>query len=70
MLQLPSAHQDVALFLLDFFSQVSQVTENQMNTRNLSLCLAPTLFGKKKHVRKISRLQNRVSQVMGISYLK
>lgn len=96
MAQLPKPHLDVATYLLRFLLEVSQIEENQMGCRNLSVCFAPTLFGKKsvflfllfwgmwlllmavfffffffffvirKPVRKISLLQSRVSQAMGL----
>lgn len=65
-IMLPKAHLDVVIYLLQFLSEISQTEENQMDAKNLAVCFAPTLFGKKKHVRKISRLQGRMSQALDI----
>jgi len=47
MAELPKPHLDSSIYLLQFLTEVSQIQENQMGVRNISVCFAPTLFGKK-----------------------
>ena len=44
---LSKPHQDTAIYLLQFLAEVGRIEENSMGPRNLSVCFAPTLFGKK-----------------------
>ena len=44
---LPKPHLDSAVYLLQFLAEVGNMPENSMGPRNLSVCFAPTLFGKK-----------------------
>lgn len=45
MLLLPDEHREALQILLEFLSKVAeQVHHNQMSIRNISVCLAPSLF--------------------------
>jgi len=62
---LPKAHLEVAIYLLQFLWEVSLLsTINQMHPKNLAVCFSPSLFGKRKHQRAISKIQGRVTQAL------
>jgi len=63
--ELPNTHFHLAIYLLHLLNEVSrEVASNSMDARNLAVCFAPTLFGRKKPVRQISVIKNKVNQVI------
>ena len=54
MLLLPPVHRVVLQHLLDLLLQVTKSPENKMDSHNLSLIFAPTLFLASHSVRQIA----------------
>ena len=73
---LPKPNREVAACLLKFLSQVSgHKDDNKMDTKNIALVLAPTLFGdKRKNAVKASQFdivkdvqrQNKIAEVLQV----